>query len=582
MNALLTILTHLWGEPKWLWGLSAVPGVLVVFLIARKRRRMVLARLGNVRLLTGLAGLSEGLRWLRVTILALGLGFAVLAAARPQWGTITQLVKSEGIDIVILLDTSLSMLAQDVAPNRLAAAKHEIAAFLDGLTSDRVALVPFAGSAFVQCPLTLDYSAAKLFLDDITVYSMPDEGTALGTAIRVALRAFVRDTDQQRVMVLITDGEDHGSDPIGAAQQAAEQGVRIYTIGIGSPDGELIPQQGPGGRTEFLRDADGRVVKTRLDEPTLQRIAVGTGGRYYRSTAGEMELDEILRDIRGLATGAHAEEQVVTRVDRYQWPLAASVILLLLVPFIPDRRGRAGRRVGMRVTAAVGVGGRMSMLVIVVGMASLGLVACQNPSLDWRDPVSRKVAQGNRHFAEGRVSDALTSYRDAQIDAPAAAEVHFNIGHALYRQRKYEEAEEAFMAAEAKGTKELRARAAYNAGNSHFRQQKLDKAAESYQRALELNPGDMDAKFNLELVQRLLNQAAQRAADAQKGDPQRPKVSEWARRRAHEAEALAQQGRYVEADQIMQRTIHAEPAAGELFGDFAERLSDLASILGRH
>jgi len=343
MNTLLTILVHLWKEPEWLWGLFLVPGVLLLFLLVQKRRRSVLRRIGSLPLLTGFVGLSRALRWLRATVLSLALGFAALAAARPQWGTVTELVRSRGLDVAILLDVSMSMLAQDIPPNRLAAAKHEIATFLGQLTGDRVALVPFAGSAFVQCPLTLDYSAAKLFLDDVNTYSIPDEGTAIGTAIRVGLRAFGKDTDQERVMVLITDGEDHGSDPLGAAQEAAHQGVRIYTIGFGSPDGELIPQVGQDGRTEFLRDDEGRIVKTRLDEPTLQRIAVETGGKYYRSTAGEMELEGILNDVSALEGAAHAEQQLVSRVDRYQWPLAVSVILLLVVPFIPERRGPSGR-----------------------------------------------------------------------------------------------------------------------------------------------------------------------------------------------------------------------------------------------
>jgi len=345
MDTLLTILVHLWADPRWLWGLFLVPGMLVVFLFVQHRRRKVLARLGNLRLLSGLAvGLSGFFRWLRVVILSLALGFAVLAAARPQWGTITQMIRSEGVDLVILLDTSLSMLAQDVPPNRLAAAKHEIASLLDRLRTDRVALVPFAGTAFVQCPLTLDYSAAKLFLDDITTSTIPVEGTAIGTAVRIALRAFAQNAEQHRVMILITDGEDHESNPLEAAQQAAKQGVRIYTIGIGSPDGELIPQEGMDGRTEFLRDQEGRVVKTRLDEATLQRIAVETGGKYYRSTAGEMELEQIFEDITGLEHGTHAEEQMVTRVDRYQWPLGVAVVLLLIVPFIPDRRRSRGMK----------------------------------------------------------------------------------------------------------------------------------------------------------------------------------------------------------------------------------------------
>ena len=342
MNVLLTILANMWQRPYFLIGLVLVPVILGVFLIAQKRRRHVLGRLGNLRLLENLsAGLSTGLRWLRVSLLAAAVGLAVLAAARPQLGSIFQTIRARGADIVIALDTSLSMMAEDVPPNRLAAAKHEISTFMNGLTTDRVGLVPFAGVAFVQCPLTLDYAAVRLFLSDISTYSLPVEGTALGTAIRTATSAFVQE-GRHRVIVLITDGEDHGSDPLEAARAAGRQGIRVYTIGIGSPDGELIPDTRGGGR-QFIRDEQGRVVRTRLDEVTLQRIAVETGGKYYRSTAGELELEQILQDISDLEKREFEEEQQITRVDRYQWPLGLAVLLFLVEPFIPDRRRRRSR-----------------------------------------------------------------------------------------------------------------------------------------------------------------------------------------------------------------------------------------------
>jgi Ca-activated chloride channel homolog len=338
MNIFLTILVNLWEQPGWLFGLLVVPFCLLVFLVAQKRRKQILARLGNVQLLSSLAaGLSPGLRWLKVVILAVALGWAIIAVARPQWGTITQTIRAKGADIVIVLDTSLSMLAEDVKPNRLASARHEIGRFLDGLATDRVALVPFAGMAYVQCPLTLDYSALKLFLGDITTSTIPVEGTAVGRAITTAMGAFV-DDGRHRVIILITDGEDHDSEPLEAARDAHKKGVRIYTIGIGSPSGELIPQRTRSGGQEFLRDASGRVVKTRLDEVTLQKIAVETGGKYYRSTSGELELDEIFQDIGQLEKKEFKEQQLTNRVDRYQWPLGLAVLMLLIEPFIPDRR----------------------------------------------------------------------------------------------------------------------------------------------------------------------------------------------------------------------------------------------------
>ena len=200
-------------------------------------------------------------------------------------------------------------------------------------------------------------------------------------------------------------------------------------------------------------------------------------------------------------------------------------------------------------------------------------------SADWRDPVSRNVSTGNERFAEGDFDNALAAYREAQIDDPEGQRVHYNIGDVLYRQGIHEEAGEQFEKARAGADRSVQAWAAYNQGNNYVRQNKLTDAAESYQRALELNPGDMDAKFNLELVQRLLNQAAQEAEQKQQQEEEQ-RLSEWARRRARQAEDLAHEGRYAEANELMQHTVQAEPAAASRYGDFAARLGDLARAFG--
>ena len=208
--------------------------------------------------------------------------------------------------------------------------------------------------------------------------------------------------------------------------------------------------------------------------------------------------------------------------------------------------------------------------VIFLCTAALG---CNG--LHWHDPVAEHIARGNAALAQGKFDDALAAYRQAQIDAPEDARVHFNIGDVLYRQKQYAQAEQTYRQALAGAGRQLRAKAAYNLGNAQFQQGKLTDAAESYERALEIDPHDMDAKFNLELVQLLLNRAAQEA-----GQRERPRASEWARRRARRAEALSRQGRYIEAERLMRRTLQAEPAAKAEFGDFASRLHDLAQIFG--
>ncbi len=345
MNVVLDTLTTMWAEPGRLWLLVLVPVIPALLGWAQWRRRKSLARLGNLGLLGQLASnVSAGFRWLRALLLACAVMWSVLAAARPQWGSVTQIVETKGLDLVILLDTSLSMLAEDIAPNRLAAAKHEVAQFVNRLTGDRVALVPFAGSAFVQCPLTVDYSAIRMFLREINVGTVPDEGTDIARAIETGLGAFSEDADgRNRAMIVFTDGESHDADAaLRAASKAAEHSVRIYTVGIGSPDGDLIPIR-RDGRADYLRDDQGNVVKTRLDDATLRRVASETNGGFFRTSASGGELQEILDDINELERARVAEEQLVTRVDRYQWPLGIAVICLLVIPFIPERRKAGGR-----------------------------------------------------------------------------------------------------------------------------------------------------------------------------------------------------------------------------------------------
>lgn len=345
MDALISLVTQVWRNPQWLWGLLIVPLVPVLYALTQRRARKLIARFGEIAVLKASAIEADSRqRWIRVALFAAALTAGFVAAARPQWGSSTEIVQTTGLDIVLLLDTSLSMLAQDMKPTRMEAAKLEIGAFLDRLRTDRVALVPFAGSAFIQCPLTLDYSAVRLFLRDVTTYSVMDEGTDIGAAIRTGLKAFNEDEDRSKVVVLVTDGEDHGGTALDAAQEAADASARIYTVGIGSPDGELIPSVGLDGRPDFVRDDQGSVVKTRLDEDMLREVAIETGGEYFRSSPGGTELEAILEGIGEMERARLGEYQTSARIDRYQAPLALSVLLFLAIPFVPERPARRRTR----------------------------------------------------------------------------------------------------------------------------------------------------------------------------------------------------------------------------------------------
>lgn len=257
----------------------------------------------------------------------LAIGMLVIALARPRWGFHWEEVQRRGVDILVAVDVSASMDARDIDPSRLERAKREVYDLARMLTGDRIGLIAFAGTAFVQCPLTLDYGAFQMFLDHLSPDLIPVPGTAIGDAIDTAIDAFTRLGQAERALILITDGEDHHSAPLEAAARARQQHIRIFTIGIGSPDGTPIPR---GDSAGFVKDRQGNVVMSRLDESVLQRIARATGGSYVRSSSGDMDLDLIYRQqIKGTMSPTELQ---ATRTrhweERFQWFVAAALLLL--------------------------------------------------------------------------------------------------------------------------------------------------------------------------------------------------------------------------------------------------------------
>jgi Ca-activated chloride channel family protein len=269
--------------------------------------------------------------------------FLSLSAAKPQLGTHMEMVKQEGIDVMIAIDVSKSMDALDVKPgpiSRLEKAKQELRSIInpDHLRGDRVGLVPFAGAAFIQCPLTIDYSAARMFLDIIDSDIIPTPGTAIGEAILTAIKGFAKEERKHKVLILLTDGEDHDTDPLGAADEARKEGVRIYTIGIGSIEGEPIPIFNKRSeRVGFKKDDEGNVVVSKLDETTLEKIALATGGRYYHATPSELELDKIIADIDKMEKKEIKGTLLLQYDDRYQWPLALAMMFIIWEVFVSER-----------------------------------------------------------------------------------------------------------------------------------------------------------------------------------------------------------------------------------------------------
>jgi Ca-activated chloride channel family protein len=280
----------------------------------------------------------------------------IIAIARPQWGSETQKIDQEGLQVIVALDVSQSMLAHDIAPTRLDRAKLEIRDLARQLNGDEIGIVPFSGAAFLQVPLTSDYTTALTYLQSAGPSLISRPGTVIGDAIRTAAASFDPRLASQKVLVVMTDGEDVESDPLVAASEAADKGVMIYTIGFGTPEGEVVPEIDQNGRTLGVKqDAQGNPIISRMDENTLQKIAETGGGRYYRATADGGELSSLLAEIGSLQKAQLQSRQAVRLIERYQIFLALAFAAMVLAELIPDRvRSRSARTWMQRMRRGAG------------------------------------------------------------------------------------------------------------------------------------------------------------------------------------------------------------------------------------
>jgi Ca-activated chloride channel family protein len=306
---------------------------------AARRRQSALARLGNPSLVQRLSSNVNwrGRRW-RTGLWFVALAMLLIALARPLWGSEVRMVEQQGIEVMVLLDVSKSMLAQDIKPDRLSRAKLEIADLMTRLGGDEMGLVLFSGASFIQFPLTSDYATARTFLDNARPEVISKPGTNIGDAIRTALSGFDYNRSSQKVIVIITDGEDHEAGSLETAQLAADQGIKLYTIGFGSPQGEPIPEYDAQDEViGYMKDQQGEVVLSRLDEATLQQIAQIGGGQYFRATADGGELEALVSELNTLQKGELSSQIETWGIERFQNFLIIALVALIVIEFIPDR-----------------------------------------------------------------------------------------------------------------------------------------------------------------------------------------------------------------------------------------------------
>ena len=488
------------ARPEMLYLLWLTPALVLVYLLARSRRRRILRDYARERSLAAIDPESSATRrGIRAALLLLSLTALILALSGLQYGYSWRMIERRGVSLMILMDCSKSMLSGDIKPNRLERAKREVLDLLDMLRGDKVGLVGFAGTAFLHCPLTLDYGAFRLFLSALGPDYLPVGGTDLAGAVRAAVAAFDAKDGTEKAIILITDGEGTTPGTLEAAREANEKAVRIYSIGVGSPEGAPIPD-GKGG---FQKDAGGNIILSRLDEDTLQKMAAQTGGAYVRSVTGDMDLEALYQQQIREKMEAQTLEGGRRKIfrDRYRWflGLAAAALLLHLLWPAAARKAAAGLPAAVMICTLFGPGPALAA--------------------DMR----AQAADGLKAYQNQEYQTALDRFLQAQVEDPENPAVLYNIGNTYYKLGDFAQAgrnyEAALGAIPPSRETNLKQNTYFNLGNAQYRQGNLPEAVRNYEEALKIDPEDQDAKKNLEFVKKLMDQ--QKSPDQGQGEDQK-------------------------------------------------------------
>lgn len=329
------------SHPEFLYLLAVLPLYLTVFIIYRIRKKRSLRKMGDPSLVEKLSPYSSGIRQnIRHVLFLLANAALILAAASPQIGSRLEEVKRKGADIMIALDVSNSMTAQDIQPSRLGRAKQAISRLIDRLEGDRIGIIVFAGEAYMQLPITTDYAAAKLFLNYIDPDIVPTQGTAIGAAIDLAMESFAQDNKRNKAIIIITDGENHEDDAVAAAKSAFEKGIIIHTIGMGSVEGAPIPVVHNRVQVDFKKDREGNIIITRLNPEALSSISSEGGGKYIQATNSDDGLSAAMKEINKMEKAEFGAKMITDYEDRFQYFLGAGLLLLIIEFLISERRSK--------------------------------------------------------------------------------------------------------------------------------------------------------------------------------------------------------------------------------------------------
>lgn len=490
------------AQAQYLFLILFIPFFFLLYWWMLRLRRRRVKRFGNpelVEVLTPQRSKRKG--WVKLTFYSIAFFFFCVGLARPQIGATLKEQEVKGAEIMIALDVSNSMLAEDYYPNRLERAKLAISKLVDRLKDDRIGLVVFAGQSFVQLPITTDYVSAKIFLNTINTESIPVQGTALGDAIITCVKSFSLESENSRAIILITDGENHEDDPISAAKDATSMGAKVFCVGVGSTEGKPIPKDG-----ELMKDKDGNIVVTRLDEETLREVALAGNGMYIRAGASEFGLNPIIDEIKSLEEKRYQSVVFEEYDEQFMYFFGIALFFLVLEFLINNRKNRKklfveNSFVNNKTVSVV--------LLLFLSIATFGQTD------------KKEVRAGNRAYKDGNYQKAEVDYKRGLLKDSTSLAAHYNLGNTYFKTENFEEATKHLSAIKDTLTKDVGTRSAdyfHNVGNVALKQKKYQEAVDAFKESLRRRPTDFETKSNLAYAQKMLENQQQQQQQNQNQD----------------------------------------------------------------
>ena len=490
------------GAPQWFWALLGLPLFVLLFGQAERKSAERLRHFVSPRLVPELTGkVDRARRYIRFALQLISFALAIVSLAQPRWGYSFEEAHRKGIDLLVAIDTSRSMLSNDVPPNRLERVKLATQDLINQLQGDRVGLIAFAGRAFMQAPLTIDYDAVVEAVNDLNTETIPEGGTNISEAIALADKTYGKSATGNRALVIFTDGEELSGDAVKTAQAAANAGVRIFTVGIGTPQGSLIPIKGEDAQSAFVKDSKGQVVKSKLDEKRLQEIAQAAGGFYLHLENGPQAMQQLAAAGIGKMKAADIDVRLDRRpIERYEWPLGLAILALGASILVGERkRVRRPARTPSRLIAPA---------ALAVALFLLGLPRCF------------ATAPGLDAYRQEKFDDAYSKFQETLKAHPqnsAVDKLNFDSGAAAFKMKEYGKALESFSQALLSPDKALQSKTHYNLGNTlyeHGENEKADdkkladwtNALQHYEQTLKLDSQNKEAKENYEFVKRKIDE----------------------------------------------------------------------------